>query len=98
MKIAKYITAVTLLTFISAGMAAEAAEKAKKDPMQFARGAKSWVQTCGGCHNIRDPKSMTDQEWEVSATHMRVRANIPGDVIRDIIVFLKASNNEKVEE
>lgn len=97
MKIVKYIMAATLMAFVSVGVAAEAAEKAKKDPMQLARGAKAWVQTCGRCHNIRAPKELTDQEWEVSATHMRVRANLPGDMVRDIIVFLKASNNEKVE-
>tara|TARA_R110002096_G_scaffold139512_20_gene293979 strand:- start:2877 stop:3152 length:276 start_codon:yes stop_codon:yes gene_type:complete len=90
--------AAALLASFSAGMVVEAADKAKKDPMQTIRGAKAWAQNCGRCHNIRAPKELTDEEWEVSATHMRVRANIPGDVIRDIIVFLKASNNEKVEE
>lgn len=98
MKIVKYIMAAALMTTVSAGLVVEAAEKAKKDPMQLVRGAKSWVQTCGRCHNIRSPKELTDEEWEISATHMRVRANLPGDMIRDIIVFLKASNNEKVKE
>lgn len=97
MKIVKYIMAAALLTSVSAGIAAEAAEKAKKDPMQLARGAKAWAQTCSRCHNMRAPKELTDEEWEVSATHMRVRANLPGDMVRDIIVFLKASNNEKVK-
>lgn len=97
MKIVKYIITAALMTFVSAGIVAEAAEKTKKDPMQLARGAKSWVQTCGRCHNIRAPKELTDEEWEVSATHMRVRGNLPGDMVRDIIVFLKASNNEKVK-
>ncbi len=96
MKIVKYLMAAVLLITISEGIAAETADKIEKDPMQTVRGAKSWVENCGRCHNIRAPKELTDDEWEVSATHMRVRANIPGDVIRDIIVFLKASNNEKV--
>jgi len=98
MKIVKYLMSVALLTSISSGMAVEAAEKVKKDPKQIARGAKSWAQTCGRCHNIRAPKELTDEEWEVSATHMRVRANIPGDMIRDIVAFLKASNNEKIKK
>ncbi|WP_339864569.1 hypothetical protein [Paremcibacter congregatus] len=98
MKIVKYIMAAALLTSVSAVMAVEAAEKAKKDPAQLMRGAKSWAATCGRCHNIRSPKDLTDEEWEVSATHMRVRANLPGDVVRDIVAFLKASNNEKVED
>ena len=98
MKIVKYIMAAALLTSVSAGVAVEAAEKAKKDPMQVVRGAKSWAQTCGRCHNIRSPKELTDEEWEVSATHMRVRANLPGDMVRDIIAFLKPSNNENMEK
>lgn len=98
MKIVKYIMAAALMTTVSAGLVVEAAEKANKDPMQLVRGAKSWAQTCGRCHNIRSPKELTDEEWEVSATHMRVRANLPGEMVRDIIVFLKASNNEKVKE
>ncbi len=98
MKIIKYTLAVALMVSVSAGMVAEAAEKAKKDPLQLARGAKAWAQNCGRCHNIRPPKELTDQEWEVSATHMRVRANLPGAMIRDIIVFLKASNNEKIKK
>lgn len=98
MKTVKYIMAAALLTSVSAGLAVEAAEKVKKDPMQVVRGAKSWAQTCGRCHNIRSPKELTDEEWEVSATHMRVRANLPGDMVRDIIAFLKASNNEKAEK
>ncbi len=98
MKIVKYIMVATILTSVSAGIFVEAAEKVKKDPMQIARGAKAWAQNCGRCHNIRAPRELTDEEWEVSVTHMRVRDNLPGDLARDIIAFLKASNNEKVKE
>lgn len=98
MKIVKYIMAAALLTAVSAVMTVNAAEKAKKDPMQVVRGAKAWAKTCGRCHNIRPPKELTDEEWEVSATHMRVRANLPGAMVRDIIAFLKSSNNERVKK
>jgi len=98
MKNTNYIMIASLIISVFAGTAAQAAESAKKDPMQIVRGAKSWAQTCGSCHNIRPPKDLTDEEWEVSAIHMRVRANIPGNVIRDIIAFLQASNNEKVKK
>ncbi|GAB4575202.1 MAG: hypothetical protein Tsb008_15080 [Rhodothalassiaceae bacterium] len=67
-------------------------EPAKVDPLQIARGAKAWSEQCGRCHNIRSPSELGDEEWHVSATHMRVRANIPGDTIRDIRAFLKSSN------
>lgn len=67
-------------------------ESAKVDPLQIARGAKAWSEQCGRCHNIRSPSELGDAEWHVSATHMRVRANIPGDKIRDIRAFLKSGN------
>ncbi len=67
-------------------------DDAKTDPAQLARGAKAWSDNCGRCHNLRAPKELTDEEWDVSVTHMRVRANLPGDLADDIIEFLKASN------
>lgn len=94
----KYIIAAILLTSVTALMTVDAAQAVKKDPMQMARGAKAWAQNCGRCHNIRAPKELTDEEWEVSVTHMRVRANLPGNVARDIIAFLQASNNERVKK
>jgi len=98
MKNMKYIMATALLTFISGGISAHAAETDKEDPMQFARGAKAWGQNCERCHNLRGPKEFSDSDWDTIITHMRVRANLPGNVARDIGVFLKASNNEKVKE
>lgn len=71
---------------------AAAQDKAKVDRASFARGAKAWSENCGRCHNIRPAAELSDEEWKVSVTHMRVRANIPGDVARDIIAFLQASN------
>ncbi len=68
------------------------AEERKSDPAQVGRGAKAWVEQCGRCHNLRNPKDQTDAEWSVSVTHMRVRGNIPGQLARDIGAFLKASN------
>lgn len=70
----------------------EAAEDKKNDPMQIARGAKAWAQTCNRCHNLRDPKELSDDDWAVSVMHMRVRGNIPGQLARDIAEFLKSSN------
>jgi len=66
--------------------------KTKADPQQFARGAKAWAKNCARCHNMKSAQDNSDEEWHVDVTHMRVRANIPGDVARDIEAFLKASN------
>lgn len=79
-----------MLVITSGATAAE--DKSQTDRAAFARGAKAWSQNCGRCHNFRAAKELNDQEWAVSVTHMRVRANIPGDVAKDIIAFLQASN------
>lgn len=68
------------------------AQERKSDSAQLARGAKAWIQQCTRCHNLRNVKDQTDAEWAISVTHMRIRANIPGEVARDIEAFLKASN------
>jgi len=80
----------------SLGTSAAFADKAgtKNDPMQFARGAKAWAKTCNRCHNMKSAQDNSDEEWHVDVTHMRVRANIPGSMARDIEAFLRASNNK----
>ncbi len=75
-----------------AGAGGETQPAQPPSPEQFTRGAKAWAQVCQRCHNLRNPKELTDEDWEVSVTHMRVRANLPGGMAEDIKVFLKASN------
>ena len=72
-----------------------AEENNQPDPAQIARGAKAWADQCGRCHNLRSPNELTDEEWLVSTTHMRVRGNIPAAVIRDIQAFLISSNKKE---
>lgn len=83
-------TAALILTL--AGSNGWTQEVQPADPAQIARGAKAWAETCNRCHNLRDPKELVDYEWHVSVTHMRIRGNLPGDLARDILAFLKASN------
>ena len=59
-----------------------------------ARGAKAWADNCASCHNMRSPLEKSDRQWAIAATHMRVRANLPGDVVDDIIIFLQSSNEK----
>jgi hypothetical protein len=80
------------LVMAVASSGAWAEEEEKADPMQFARGAKAWAEHCNRCHNVRDPKELQDYEWHVSVTHMRLVAGLPGNVARDVMAFLKASN------
>ncbi len=86
------LAAAMLLAAAPAWAGADAKVK-KPDPMQVVRGAKAWKNNCGRCHNLRSPKELTDEEWDVSVSHMRVRANLTGFDERDIKAFLKASNN-----
>lgn len=73
-----------------------AAEEAKaaptSDPMQFANGAKTWADTCARCHNMRDPKSLRDDQWRAAIAHMRVRAGLTATEAENVLVFLQQSN------
>ena len=57
-----------------------------------AGGAKLWAQNCIRCHNIRNPASLSDRQWEIVLHHMRVRANLTAEEHRLILEFLKAAN------
>lgn len=76
----------TSATAVGAPVAAESAAA------MVSRGATAWAENCSACHNLRSPAELDDTQWRVAATHMRVRANLPGNVTRDIIAFLQASN------
>jgi len=89
------LTAALSGMFVGPGLAYAEDAPDKADPAQFARGAQAWADQCGRCHNVRSPAELNDEDWYVSATHMRVRANIPGNMIRDIQAFLMASNKKK---
>jgi mono/diheme cytochrome c family protein len=62
------------------------------DPQRFSRGAQAWQENCSRCHNLRSPDELQDYEWATSVDHMRVRANLPGQVAEDIKLFLQNSN------
>lgn len=71
---------------------AAAEEAAPADPMQFARGAQTWAATCARCHNMRDPKSLRDDQWRAAVAHMRVRAGLTAQEAEDVLTFLQQSN------
>jgi len=54
-------------------------------------GARVWAQACVRCHNLRQPAELSDYDWKVSMTHMRVRAGLTGKDARDITAFIMAS-------
>jgi hypothetical protein len=55
-------------------------------------GAQLWSENCMRCHNIRNPGSYSDAQWEVSMHRMRVRAGLTAEEHHKILEFLKAAN------
>ena len=53
---------------------------------------KLWQRNCSHCHNVPNPASFSDAEWEVIGSHMQVRAYLSGKEVDDIIEFLKTIN------
>ena len=90
--------AVAAMGLSVAALAQDSARSEPPAPMdqvsadRIERGAVAWAETCGRCHNMRSPSELPPELWNVSVTHMRVRANIPGDVAEDIKAFLMMSS------
>jgi len=72
--------------------AAESTVEVQSDPMQFVKGAKIWADTCARCHNMRDPRSLRDDQWRAAMAHMRVRAGLTATEAENVLVFLQQSN------
>lgn len=61
-------------------------------PGDFQKGAQTWADNCGRCHNIRGAKELRDDQWISTVFHMRVRAGLTGQEARDVLTFLQGSN------
>ncbi len=83
------LLAVAVVSIAGMSTATMASEKQAGD---FGRGAMQWVDHCGRCHNVRDPKELRDDQWVSTVYHMRIRAGLTGQQTRDILTFLQASN------
>lgn len=81
-----------LIALPGASIAAGNGKNKKLTPMEFAKAAQVWQQVCGSCHNLRDPKELTDAQWDVAVGQMEVRAGLPPEQALLIRAFLKASN------
>lgn len=60
----------------------------------MAAGATVYGNTCGSCHNARSPLERTDRQWVVIVNHMRVRGNMTGRQVRDVLAFLQGTNGD----
>lgn len=89
----EYLLTVSLFSVASAGLSTAGTALAKDTAGDVSRGAISWSQNCGRCHELRNPTEFRDDLWKPIVTHMRVRAGLTGQQQRDILAFLQASNN-----
>lgn len=55
-------------------------------------GAKAWSDNCMRCHNMRTATELRDDQWIITAFHMRVRGGLTGQETRDILTFLQKTN------
>lgn len=87
-----YLLGPLLLVSLSGLSGTVYAEESDEKKGDFVRGAKSWSDNCMRCHHIRDPKELRDDQWITTTFHMRIRAGLTGQQVRDIIAFLQRSN------
>ncbi|MFQ5644624.1 MAG: c-type cytochrome [Thiogranum sp.] len=62
-------------------------------PGNFAKGAQQWADNCSRCHNIRAANELSDDQWLTTIFHMRIRAGLTGEEMRNILTFLQESND-----
>lgn len=97
MKLKKKNTLVTLFAlFIVVGFfiagCGTTNDTAKTNAITSKSGVQLWGENCSSCHNTRPLQSLTDAQWEVAGTHMRLRANLTAVESNKIIKFLKQAN------
>lgn len=68
-----------------------------QDGVAVAEGARVYGTTCGRCHNARSPLERSDRDWITIIAHMRVRANMTGEQVRNVLAFLQATNSDPRE-
>ena len=68
-----------------------------QDSEALAEGARVYGAMCGRCHNPRSPLERDDRDWATIINHMRVRANMTGEQVRDVLAFLQAMNADPRE-
>jgi len=58
----------------------------------FIQGARVWGEVCSGCHTYRDQTDFNDNQWVTTMSHMRIRAGLTGQEMRDVVAFLQVAN------
>ena len=75
----------------AAGRSSEADSLNKKPNVASRRlsGAELYSMHCNRCHPERYPTERTAAQWKTILLHMRVRANLPAEQARTILVYLQ---------
>jgi len=73
----------------AAGSAGAAGEQAVATTPPEKSGVQLWAETCGRCHNLRDPAWRSADAREVAVHHMRLRVPMTGEDQRAIQKFLR---------
>ena len=84
------IAALILVIFISGCMLTKG--KNDKNEVSNNSGLKLWEQNCSRCHNVPEPASLSDNDWDIVGAHMRVRAYLTEKEADEIIKFLQSIN------
>lgn len=81
-----------MLCLAFAGCVSKNISSGDKQESSVDSGLKLWESNCPRCHNIPNPASFSDAEWDVIGSHMRVRANLTKKETVKIVEFLKTIN------
>ena len=78
----------------SAASASANSDEAQAEPRPKPKldGAKVYAWNCGSCHSERYPSERNDADWELIATHMRVRANLTAAQTEAVLEYLQGNN------
>jgi mono/diheme cytochrome c family protein len=81
----------------AAALAMVTAPSSAQQSPSVSEGARVYGSMCGRCHNPRSPLEYSDRHWTVIINHMRVRGNLTGGQVRNVLAFLQASNTDPRE-
>lgn len=89
--------AVAYLAFSLLGPSGAGAQEAPQEMTRadrVAEGGSVYGNMCGRCHNPRSPLERSDRDWIAIINHMRIRGNLTGGQVRNVLAFLQATNSD----
>ena len=55
-------------------------------------GAQIWAESCIRCHNTASPATLSDVEWGIAVTHMKLRAQLTQVEAEKVLEFMQSAN------